>query len=58
VVCLVVCLFDLCRMQIDITVMSSCNTNSESGMLKKVRVMGFGYMTVVLNRNITLFLLS
>ena len=38
---LVVCLFDFCRMQIDITVMSSCNDNSESAVLKKVSVMGF-----------------
>ena len=40
--CLVVLLllFDICRMQIDIIVMSSSNDTSESPMLKKVRVMG------------------
>jgi hypothetical protein len=40
--CLVVLLllFDICRMQIDIIVMSSSNDTSESPMLTKVRVMG------------------
>jgi hypothetical protein len=41
--CLVVLLllFDICRMQIDIIVMSSSNDDtSESPMLTKVRVMG------------------
>ena len=40
--CLVVLLllFDICRMQIDIIVMSSSNDTSESPMLKMVRVMG------------------
>jgi hypothetical protein len=34
--------FVACNVHIDIIVMSSCNDKSESSMLKKVRVMGFG----------------